>query len=162
MAETILLPRTITAPSCSGVLCSKILMRSWLEIMPSTSMPVLSYSFKDCSCSMTISAPVLTFPISNEAFTISFTVRSENRPVSLLLESRKEATKFFRPSSSSAERSSGCRTTTNAVAAILIILGTIQRIVFILQNAAITINTRITMTPFRSAHALVFLIHTRI
>ncbi len=153
------------APSCRGVLCSKILIRSWLVTIPSTSIPVLSYSVRLWFCSITIRAPVFTLPISTHAFAISLIVLSENLPSGELLPSSKGRIVvkiFFLPSSSMALRSSGCKITTTAVATTLKVFCTIQIIVFISKYAAISMNATITKNPLRTDHAFVFLIHTRI
>ena len=140
-------------------------MRSWLVTMPSTSIPVLSYSSKGWFCCTTISAPVFTLPISTHAFVISLIVLSEKRPSPGFLPSSKgtmDVIIFFLPSSSTAFRSSGCNITITAVTATPNMFSTIQRIVVISNCAAIKINTAITRIPFKRDHALVFLIQTKI
>ena len=127
--------------------------------MASTLIPVLSNSARLSFCLTTMRAPVLTLPISADAFAISFMVLSEKRPPSSL--SLKISPKnFFFPSSSSAFLSSGCKTTMIPVTAMETMLFTIHSIVCISKIYARKMNTKITTTPFRSAHALVFLIQT--
>ncbi len=158
------LPRTMTAPSCKGVLCSKILINSWLVTKPSTSIPVLSYSARDSFCSITINAPVFTLLISTQARVISPMVFSV-KVLSLLLPLSKGsalAIRFLLPSSSSALRSSGCNTTIMAVTAKPNTFCPSHNMVFILKYEATTQKNRITSRPLSKVQALVFWIHSMI
>ena len=86
-------------------------------------MPVRTMSFREIFCSMTISAPVFTLPISNEARTNSLTVCSVNEeadPLSPISPFKKESIFRF-PSCSSAERSSGWKMMISAVTAMVVI-----------------------------------------
>ena len=75
-ADTMRVPRIITAPSCSGVLGSKIFSSSGAEIRESISVPLDSVmSFKPVRCSNTISAPTRRRDRRSRHWVISSTTR---------------------------------------------------------------------------------------
>ncbi len=155
-------PRIIIAPSCKGVLCSKILINNWLLIKESSGIPVFSYSVNGTSCSITIKAPVFVFASAKDAFTSSCTVLSLNRSFVPFVSSNgiTPVIKFLRPNCSSAFLSSGWNTIIMAVTPSPNVFSASQIIVFIWNNTAIKVNTNNTAIPFTKIHARVFFIHT--
>ena len=126
-------------------------------------MPVRSISPSGVPLSMTIRAPVLTFPISKQARTSSaivFSLKSSFFFVSSVENS--VVSTFWLPICSSAFRSSGWKITMIAVTAMYDVFSRSHRIVSSSRIAAARKNARIKTMPFRSVHARVFLIQISI
>ena len=130
--------------------------------MASTSIPVLIYSPRLISSSMTISAPVFTLPIAKHARTSSSIVLSENFSVSPLPVLKKSPRKVLPPIFSRAFRSSGWKITTSATRPTLKSFSASHSMVSIWNNAATSTNNSMIIRPLNRFHALVVFIHKSI
>ena len=152
--------RIITAPSCNGVFFSKILIRSWDVTIPSTAIPVCSYSPSPTSCSTTINAPVFTAAICSMASAICLTVSFDtlSAPSSLLRIEKSPPC----PNLSNAFRISGWKIMTTANTPYTIVFCRSQDVIFMRSMEAAKATTTSNTTPLNSVQALVIRNHTRI
>ena len=111
-------PRTMTAPSCSGVFGSKMFSSSGWESTPSTRVPVAITSLRRVLFSMTISAPTRRRDMCSSARIISSIIRS----VLLVCCMRvAESSRLVAPSSSSTRRISCWNSTISSTGPALMI-----------------------------------------
>ncbi len=153
-AANTLLPCTMTAPSCRGVLGSKMLTISSAVTRASILTPLSMYSCRPVFRMKTISAPTLRRDSASVARTISRTAI----PFSSSAINRECPNKPPRPSCSRARRNSGWNTTGSATNSAVQVFSSSQPMVYRLKRSLTVEATTSTANPFKSWIARVPLI----